>query len=148
MTKEDVMNYLTTYRPKSVGVFRDFDRLMDSFFDDVPFWKNGSPKVDIREEDNKYVLEAEIPGFSEKELEIKVEDNLLTLSSKKEEKREEKKEGYLLRERRNASFTRSFVLPKDVDKDKIEAHYKNGLLNLDIPKTPAAKPKVIDVKVK
>ena len=140
------MNYLTTYRPRSL-MLNDFDTMLDSFFDDAPFWKSGNPSVDIREEDNTYVLEAEIPGISEKDLDIKVKDNLLTLASKKEDKKEEKKKGYLLQERRQASFSRSFVLPKNVDREKIEAHYKNGILSLVIPKSPEAKPKVIDVKV-
>jgi len=142
------MNYLTTYKPRSMRVFNDFDSMLDSFFDDVPFWKSNVPSVDIREEEDKYVLEAEIPGISEKDLDITVKDNLLTLTSKKDEKKEEKKNGYLLRERRNASFSRSFVLPKNADREKIDANYKNGVLSLVIPKSPEAKPRTIDIKVK
>ncbi len=141
------MNYLTTYKPRGLKVLGDFDRVLDSFFDDVPFWRNNAPSVDIREEEDKYIMEAEIPGFSKKDLDIKVEDNLLTIASNKEEDKEENKNGYLLRERRQASFSRCFVLPKNVDRDKIDANYKNGVLTLSLPKTPEAKPKTIDVKV-
>ena len=141
------MNYLTTYRPRGLSLFNDFDKALDNFFDDVPFWNSSKPSVDIREEEGKFILEAELPGFSEKDLDIKVEENLLTLSSKKEESKEEKKEGYLLRERKNTSFSRCFHLPKNIDRDKIEARYKNGVLSLDIPKSPEAKPKTINVKV-
>ena len=85
-------------------------------------------------------------GASPEDVELNVEDNILTLSSKKEESKEEKKNGYLIRERRNHEFARTFVLPKDVERDKIKAEFKDGLLVVNIPKKPEAKPRKIDVK--
>ncbi len=126
----------------------DFDSMLDTFFNDTPFWNNNVPTVDIREEEDKYLLEAEMPGIDEKDINVKIENDLLTISTEKDEKNEEKKEGYVLKERRSSSFSRSFVLPKGIDREKIEATMKNGVLTLDIPKAPEAKPKNITIKVK
>ena len=141
------MNSLMTYKP--VGAFDligDFDRVMDSFFADAPVWKSRTPAVDVREEEGRYVLEAELPGLSEKDVEVKVEENLLTLLSAKSEEKEEKRDGYLMRERCSSSFQRSFVLPKDVDKDNIHAKFKNGLLVLEMHKKPEVQPRSIQIK--
>lgn len=139
---------LIKYKPtNALGLWGDFDRMLGSFFDDIPAWNDRVPSVDIREEADKYVLEAELPGLTEKDIDVKLENNLLTISSKKEENKEEKKNGYLLRERRSTSFSRSFVLPKDVNKEEVSAIFKNGMLTMEINKTPEAKPRTIDIKV-
>ncbi len=115
-------------------------------FTDTPVWNARTPAVDVREQENEYLMEAELPGLAEKDIELNVEDNILTLSSKKEESKEEKKNGYLIRERCNYEFARTFVLPKGVDREKIKAEFKNGLLVVNIPKKPETKPQKIDVK--
>ena len=140
------MRNLVKYNPSSLDIFRDFDRVFDSFFNDSAFTPRSTPRVDIREDEDGYVLEAELPGLTEKDIEVKVDDNLLTISSKKEDEKEEGRDGYLLKERRRASFARSFVLPKDVDKSSIEAKFANGLLRLNLGKAPETKPKTIEVK--
>ena len=124
----------------------EWDGLLDNFFTDTPVWNTRTPAVDVREKDGEYLMEVELPGLTEKDIELNVEDNILTLSSKKEESKEEKKNGYLIRERCNHEFARTFVLPKDVDRDKIKAEFKNGLLVVSIAKKPEAKPRTIDVK--
>jgi HSP20 family protein len=142
------MNSLVTYRPvRGLDVFGNFDRMLDAFFDDTPVWNARTPAVDVKEEADRYVLEAELPGLSEKDVEVKVEENLLTIVSAKNEEKEENKNGYLMKERRSSSFQRSFVLPKDADKDNIHAKFKNGLLILDLHKKPEVKPRSIEVKV-
>ena len=139
------MNGLIRYhRPADL---LDWDGLLDRFFDDTPVWQSRSPAVDVRENDEAYLMEAELPGLTEKDIELKVEENILTVSSKKEENREEDQDGYLIRERCRSEFARTFVLPKDADREKIKAEFKNGLLNVSIPKLPEAKPRRIDVKV-
>jgi HSP20 family protein len=129
-------------------LLKDFDAVMNSFFGDDTGLETRTPAVDIREEEDKYILEAELAGLSEKEIYINVENGMLTLSSEKKEEKEEKKNGYILKERRSSSFRRSFMLPKDVDADKIDATVTNGILTLDMPKRPEAKPKKITVKAK
>lgn len=141
------MKSLVTYKPFTLGeVWGDFDRMIDRIFSDTPIWEARIPAVDVREEKDRYVLEAELPGLTEKDIEVKVEDNLLTISSKKDEKREEKRNGYLIRERRSSAFQRSFVLPTDVDKENITAQFKNGILTLDMKKLASAQPKSIPVQ--
>ena len=124
----------------------DWDGLLDNFFTDKPVWNARTPAVDVRDTKEGYLMEVELPGLTDKDIELNVEDNILTLSSKNEESSEEEKNGYLIRERRSREFARTFVLPKDVDRDKIKGEFKNGLLVVNIPKKPEAKPRKIDVK--
>lgn len=150
------MKTLVRYKPQNVGTsrdfFRDFDRMLDGFFSGHESSVARTPTVDIREEDEQYVLEAELAGLSEKDVDVKVQDNLLTISAEteseeKEEKKEDKK-SYILRERRSSSFMRSFVLPKDVDQEHIDAAFKNGVLTLTLPKSQESKPRTIKVENK
>jgi len=141
---------LVKYRPeKLMSLFdRDLDRMFDSFFSDVPRTFSVNPAVDIRENEEGYSMEVELPGMTDKDVEVKVEGNLLTISSKKKEEKEEKKKDYVMRERKSYSFSRSFVLPENTDSEKISAEFKNGLLTLSVPKSEAAKPKLLEIKVK
>jgi HSP20 family protein len=132
-----------------LSLFNDsWDRFFDSFFEDFPVVRTKSPAVDVKEDENGYMMEIELPGLTDKDIEVKVEGNLLTLSSKKNEEKEEKKKDYVLKERRSYSFSRSFVLPENVNADEIGAEFKNGLLTLNVPKTEKAKPKLLEIKVK
>ncbi len=122
------------------------DRWFEDLFDGGFSGSNALPAVDVRETEDAYLMEVELPGLTEKDVDVKLENNLLTVSSKKEENKEEKKNGYILRERKSRAFARSFVLPDEVDREKISAEFKNGVLSLAFPKAPAAKPKTIPVK--
>ena len=136
---------LVRYNPNSLDLLDN----VSSWFDDLPaptFGRSAVPAVDVRETEAEYLMEVELPGLTEKDVEVKLENTLLTISSTKDEKKEEKKNGYVLRERRSAHFSRSFVLPEGVDSEKIAAEFKNGILKLSFPKVPAAKPKTIEVK--
>jgi HSP20 family protein len=137
---------LIRYSPTTLDLLDNVSNWFDDFLTEPVFGRSTAPAVDVKESDTEYLMEVELPGLSEKDIEVKLDNNLLTISSRKEEKKEEKKNGYLLRERRAASFSRSFVLPEAVDREKISAEFKNGVLNLSFPKTPAAKPKSIEVK--
>ncbi|MBN2735944.1 MAG: Hsp20/alpha crystallin family protein [Spirochaetales bacterium] len=139
---------LINYKPrtKALGAW-DFDSIFDNFFTDELFSPGvKSPKVDVREEEKAYIIEAELPGLSEKDVDVTVENDVLTISSVKTDEKQETKKDYLIRERRSQSFSRSFALPQDVDRDKIEAKFKNGLLVLSLHKNPKALPKQIEVK--
>ena len=138
------MKSLISYRPYYTDLFDGVDRRFGSLVGDGFMTK--TPAVDIREEEERYVLEAELTGLTEEDFDVQVHGNLLTISSKTEKNNETKEEGYVLRERRAASFSRSFVLPKDVDREKIEATFKNGLLTLTLNKAAEAKPRSIEVK--
>jgi HSP20 family protein len=149
------MTALATYRPKSVRVFDEMDRMIDSFFTGNSKTAGNAryPAVDVVEKAESYGLSVELPGYGKDDVEIKVDNNVLTISAveeKTEEKKEDKNEevSYVLRERSSRSFTRTFVLPKEADRDNIEASFEDGLLVLEIPKVPKAVPKKIDIKTK
>jgi HSP20 family protein len=140
---------LIKYRPSMMlELFNDtWDRFLDPLFD-APLERKSVPAIDVKETENGYSLDAELPGMTDKDIEVKIEGNMLTLSTKKDEEKEEKNDNYLLKERRSFGFTRSFVVPEDVDAEKISAEFKNGLLTLSLPKTEKAKPKMLEIKVK
>ena len=161
------MKTVTLYRPNNAGsignVLHDFDRYLESFFGDSLFGPtagyaerlfNHAPAVDIRETDESFHLEAELPGFDEKNVEVRLDGGMLTIESREEkgtEKKEEAgdgKETYLLRERRSASFSRSFKLPENADQDSITASFKNGVLSLEIKKLAEARKRLIRIEKK
>ena len=106
-----------------------------------------SPSVNVEESKDEILLTAELPGLSIEDVEIEVEDDVLSLQGEKKEEREETDEGRVhLRERRYGSFLRQFTLPRTVKADKISAHFKDGILNIQMPKAPEAKAKKIAIK--
>lgn len=123
--------------------YNDLDGLIDSIFTGVKM-----PPVDIKESKTGYAISAEIPGYKENEINLFVENHVLTIEGKKEDKEEEKKDGkkYLIRERVVRDFRRSFTLPEDADEEKVSATFKNGVLEVDLPKIEKAQPKRIEVK--
>ena len=144
------MKSVVTYNPSSfLSAFNDWDHLVDEFFGrDGQYGVSsmGYPLVDIKEEKERYLLEAELPGFAEKDVEIKVNDRTLTVSSAKEEEKQSGSEGaWLLRERSSRVFKRSFSMPRDVDLEKIQASFKDGLLTVSLPKRPEAREKTIAI---
>ena len=130
----------------------DLDRMMDAVFGNLGSNAAASriPAVDVHEEDNRYLVKADIPGFAESEIEIKVDEQLLTISGKHQEAAEApeaaKKSNWLIRERHDSAFVRSFTLPRDVEKDQIKAQVAHGLLTIELPKTPKAQPRTIDIQ--
>ena len=139
------MTNLVKYRPGRV--LFNWDTLFDRFIDDVPNLGGSVPAADVREDEAQYTLEVELPGLTEKDIEVKVENDLLSLASKREKNKKEEKKGYLIRERSRFEFSRSFTLPDAADREQISAEFKNGLLTLVIPQVAKAQPKLIDVRV-
>ena len=141
------MRSLVTYRPYR-PTLANVDRWFDSLFQDWerPSFATTAPHVDIREDEDGYRLEAELPGLTEKDFTVNVEHNLLTIASQREQNSEHEEHGYVIRERSGGSFKRSFVLPQDVDADQIGARYQDGLLIVTVPKSAKAQPKQIAVK--
>ena len=104
-----------------------------------------APSVDIFETENEVVLTAEVPGIDEKDIEIKVEDNSLTIRGERKFEKETKEENYHRIERSYGSFFRSFTLPSYVDQDKVEAQYENGVLKIQMPKKVEVKPRKVRI---
>ncbi len=106
---------------------------------------NWSPSVDIFETENALVLTAEVPGIDENDIEIKIEDNTLSLRGERKFEKETKEENYHRIERSYGSFYRSFTLPTSIDQDKIQAEHENGILKITMPKKPELKPRKVKV---
>ncbi len=104
------------------------------------------PAVDLKEEESQFVLKADMPGMKKEDLDINVENNVLTISGDRRFEDEEKKESYHRIERAYGRFVRSFTLPTRVQSDAIGASYKDGILEVTIPKAEESKPKKIAIK--
>lgn len=129
------------------GSFFDADdSAFNSLFQTKPF---NLPSVNVVEKKNHYEISVAAPGLQKEDFHIDVEGDMLTISAEKETSKEDKDEKITRQEFNYTSFSRSFSLPEWVSKDKIEAHYENGLLILDLPKTEQKKlaaAKHVDVK--
>jgi HSP20 family protein len=124
--------------------FRPF--YMGNIFDDdfFPVMSNTSsmPAVNIKEDEKHFTLDFAVPGIDKKELKIDVNEHVLTISSETKNESEENKDGYKRKEFSYSSFCRSFQIPENVSKDKIEASYKDGVLSVTLPKIEEEKHKI------
>jgi HSP20 family protein len=144
---------LTTWRPlRDLDRMRsEMDRLWEAFFQGRPRRRTDEgewlPSVDVSETKNDLVVKAELPGMDPKDIDISLSDGHLIIRGEKKQEREEKEEDYHFIERSYGSFTRSVQLPKQVNRDKINASYKNGILKVVLPKSEEAKTKEIKIRV-
>ncbi len=150
------MSSITRWDP-----FRELDELqtrLSTMFGRAPVKKDGekqealtvaewAPLVDIVEDDKEYLIKAEIPGRKKEEIKVGVQDDVLTISGERKYEKEEKDKKFHRVERAYGSFARSFTLPEDSDGEKINAEFKDGILNVRLPKTAKVKPKHVEVKV-
>ena len=105
------------------------------------------PPVDIYEDEHKIVLKLEVPGLKQEDLDIQVENNILTVRGERKFEKEEKEENFHRIERRYGSFYRAFTLPSTVDTENVGASYNAGVLKLELKKKPEAQPKQIKINV-
>ena len=127
---------------------RDMDRFYAPARDDETrvVGSSWSPAVDIKEEDNRYVLHADIPGVQAEDIEVSMDKGVLTISGERKHESQESGEDYHRLERSHGVFTRRFSLPDSVDADNIQASSKDGVLELVLPKAASVEPKKIEVK--
>jgi len=146
------MTYITRFEPfrdlfnwqgQVNRLFQDFNRGSDELL------TTGAlvPPVDIYEDEHSISLKLEAPGISEKELDIQLENNTLTIRGERKFEKEEKEENFHRIERRYGAFARSFTLPNTVDAENVDAQYENGVLKIKLAKRAEAKPKQIKVSV-
>jgi HSP20 family protein len=129
--------------------FEEMNRLHDHFFSGRGLAKQAfQVAVDIREEDDAFYVDAEVPGLSAEDVKVDVEKNVLTLSGERKVEKEEIEDTYRRVERQYGSFTRSFTLPETVDTENISADLKEGVLALKLPKKEAPTPRNIAVNAK
>ena len=106
-----------------------------------------APPVDIYEDEHTITLKMEVPGIDEKDIDVRIEGNTLSVRGERKLEKEEKEENYRRIERQYGSFTRSFTLPSSVDPTQVSAHYEKGVLKLNLAKRAEAKPKQIKINV-
>lgn len=132
------------------GLQSDINRLFDAFmspFERTEMKTSVSPKLDIAELKDKYEIKAELPGIDEKDINLSVEDGLLTISGEKKAETEEKEKGYYLKECSYGTFSRSVRLPENIADDKISAQFKKGVLVIDMPKTQQIQSKARKIAI-
>ncbi len=129
----------------------EMNRLFNTFFD-APAPGNGAPvsrrwipAMDLVESEDDFVLRADLPGLSEGDVNIELEDNVLTISGERKAEHEERKEGYYRVERASGSFSRSLTLPEGVDPEKVQANFDRGVLEVRIPKPEQRKPRKVTI---
>ncbi len=132
--------------------YQMMDRLLrwDPFRDDfgaLQSWTAGefTPRFDVKETKEAYVLKADLPGLKDEDVEVSLNGNVLTISGKREEEHKDEGEQYYAMERSYGSFTRSFSLPNGADGEHVSADLKNGVLTVHIPLRPEAQPKKIAI---
>ena len=146
------MTVLTRWDP-----FREFNTLQDRmnrlFRDSFSEGQEAlttstfAPPVDVYEDEHNVTLKIEVPGIDEKDIDVRIENNTLTVHGERKYEKEEKEENFRRVERQYGSFTRSFTLPNTIDPEKVEAHYDKGILKIQLAKKAEAKPKQIKVNV-
>lgn len=136
--------------------FQEFENLLSRYNKTGGLAQHGSdlsfadwaPSCDIEEEEDKYIIKADLPGVDKKDIDVKLENGVISIrGEKKTEKETGKGTKHHRTERFHGTFARSFTLPDAVKEDKVDASYKDGVLSLVIPKAEESKPKSIDIKV-
>jgi HSP20 family protein len=132
--------------------FRAFDDLVSRMFDD---WlsprlageaRGWSPAVDMVDRKDEIVLRADVPGLEQKDIQVDVENGMLTIRGTRQGEREAKEEDYYCCERWAGSFSRTIALPSGIEQDRIKATFKNGVLEVHVPKSPTAASKSIQIQ--
>ena len=139
----DPFRDLVTLREKMNRLFEDAVTSRSEEKDLVT--SSWAPAVDIYEDENELVLTAEVPGIEEKDIEIKLEDNTLSIHGERKMEKETKEENYHRLERAYGSFYRTFTLPNYIDQEKIQAQHENGILKITMPKRPELKTRKVKI---
>jgi HSP20 family protein len=126
-----------SYRPFYMGSIFD-----DDFFPVMSNSTSSMPAVNIKEDEKRFMLDLAVPGIDKKELKIDINEDVLTISSETKNESEENKDGYKRKEFSYSSFCRSFQIPENVNKEKIEANYRDGILSVSLPKVEEEKHKI------
>ena len=147
ITRWDPFREVVSLQNRMNALFRDFNRDLSADGDSPLTTASFVPPVDVYEDDKKVVLKLEVPGIEEKDLDVRVENNTLTVKGERKFEKEEKEENFHRIERRYGSFYRAFALPPTIDTEHVEAVYNAGVLKLELKKKPEAQPKQVKVSV-
>jgi HSP20 family protein len=134
----------------------DMQTRLNRLFAEAPFQRAGneetsltgwSPAVDVQETEKEYVIKADLPDVKKEDVKVELLDGTLTIEGERQQEKEEKGKKFHKIEREYGKFLRRFSLPSEVDAGKVQAEFRNGVLNVQLPKSATAKPKAIEVKV-
>ncbi len=137
-------------RQRMMPMVAEWDHLMNGFFNDrledteLTDW---TPAIDITEDNDAFLVTADLPGLTKKDININIKENMLTISGERKTEKKDENKNYYRTERRYGAFKRSFQLTDKVIADKITASFKDGVLTVNVPKAEEVKPKEIDIKV-
>lgn len=144
--------YINKWEPfrDMLSLRADMDRLFSSLFGGLREEREGfwAPIVDIEEDNENIMVRAEIPGMKKDDIKVSVKGSMLTITGERKQESETKEKTFHRVERSYGKFSRMITLPTEVEADKVKASYKDGMLNITLPKPAAIKPKHIDVEIK
>jgi HSP20 family protein len=144
LTRWEPFREFTTLQDRMNRLFRDsFGNGSDEALTTTTF----APAVDVYEDEHNVTLKFEVPGIEEKDIDVRIENNTLTVHGERKFEKEEKEENFRRVERQYGSFTRSFTVPNTLDTETVSANYDKGVLNIKLAKKAEAKPKQIKVNV-
>lgn len=152
-------NYRNANLPSPFRSFQtEIDRFFDGFFNDFDRFPSSllnkdrlgsfSPKIDISNDDSSIEVNAELPGLDEKDIQVSLQEDVLTIKGEKKSEDEKKSKDFYRLERRFGSFERSIKVPQEIDAENIKASFKNGVLNVFLPKSEKAEENVRKIEVK
>ena len=143
---------LVKWTPKPVNISNDFDDMFRTLFHSD--WKNPlntktnwKPEIDIKESDNLFQIKADIPGLTKKDIKVSLKGDQLTISGERKKISDNENDHYHYRERSVGKFHRSFNLPESINKDKIQASFKNGILSIELEKHEEILPKEMEISI-
>jgi HSP20 family protein len=134
----------------------DMSTRLNRFFGQVParateeegaFFADWSPAVDVEETDKEYLIKADLPAVKKEDVKVGIEEGILTVQGERKQEKEEKNKRFHRMERSYGKFVRRMSVPMDVDQQKVAAEFKDGVLNVHLPKSNGAKPRSVDIKV-
>src|SRR5207253_8310374 len=153
-TKEEIMTVLTRWDPlrEAATMQNRLNRFVRELYspegpEEALTTTGFAPPVDVYEDEHNITLKIEAPGIDEKDIDVRIENNTLTVRGERKFEKEEKEENFRRVERQYGSFTRSFTLPNSVETENVQANYDKGVLEIRLAKKAEAKPKQINVKV-
>ena len=143
---------LVKWNPRPINTLGGFDAMIESIFDPRKTYPSSrkdkwKPDVDINETDNSFMIKADIPGLTKKDMKIDILNDVLTISGERNDRITDDDDCYHYRERLIGAFSRSFNIPEIVNQDKITANFKNGILIIELGKKDKILPKKIEIKV-
>lgn len=134
------------------AIQQEMNRLFGAAFDTSSAGNGGSgshwiPPMDLVEEGEEFVLRADLPGVSEDDVNVELQDNVLSISGRRESEQEDRRQGYYRVERATGAFSRALTLPEGIDPDNIKASFDNGVLEVRVPKPEERKPRKVSINV-